>query len=313
MSQDITENPTKSVRTPVLEIAYEERGAPEDPPVVLVHGFPDDARSWDAVSGTLAAAGYRTLAPYLRGFGPTRFLDDDTPRSGQPAALAQDLIDFTDALDLEHFTLVGHDWGATAAQSVAALRPERVERLVSFLGYSISWDTGSGDPPSYSQLHALWYQFVLNTDLGAALLSADSRGLCRYLWEAWSPTWSFSDREFEAAAISFENPDFIEIVLHAYRYGSPFGPSEGVTGDPRYDGLEQKLSAGPPVPVPTILLQGSDDGLEPDGPGPSPSDRLFIGGLVRRVVQGIGHFPHRERPYVVAEAALGDPAGPTAR
>jgi pimeloyl-ACP methyl ester carboxylesterase len=213
---------TRSVRTPVLEIGYREQGAPDAPPVVLVHGFPDDAGSWDAVAGALAAAGRRTLAPYLRGFGPTRFLSDDTVRSGQPAALAQDLVEFADALGLDRFVLVGHDWGATAAQAVSALHPERVERLVSFLGYSISWDAAGG-PPSYAQLHALWYQFVLNSSLGEALLRSDRRGFCRYLWEAWSPTWRFPESEFEAAAASFDNPDFAEIVLHTYRYGSAIG------------------------------------------------------------------------------------------
>lgn len=305
MNQTKTENPTKSVRTPLLEIAYEERGAPEDPPVVLAHGFPDDARSWDAVSGTLAGAGYRTLAPYLRGFGPTRFLSDDTPRSGQPAALAQDLLEFADALGLERFVLVGHDWGATAAQSVAALHPERVERLVSFLGYSLTWDAEGGGPPSYAQLHALWYQFLLNSGLGEGILRADRRGFCRYLWETWSPTWRFPEEEFGAAAPSFDNPDFAEVVLHAYRYGSPFGLSgDEAPGDPRYAELEAWLSAGPPIDVPTVVLQGADDSLEAEGPKPSASDRLFTGGFARRVVEGAGHFPHREKPGAVVEAVL---------
>jgi EmrB/QacA subfamily drug resistance transporter len=300
-------NHTRSVRTPVLEVAYEERGPRDGIPVVLVHGFPDDARSWDAVSGALGAAGHRTLAPHLRGFGPTRFLSDDTPRSGQPAALAQDLVEFADALGLERFVLVGHDWGATAAQAVAALHPGRVERLVSSLGYSLTWDTG-GEPPSYAQLHALWYQFVLNTPLGEWSLSADRRGFCRYLWEAWSPTWRFSEAEFEGAAPSWDNPDFVAVVLHAYRYGSPFGaPGDEVAGDPRYADTEARLSAGPPIAVPTIVLQGADDGLEPGGPGPSPTDRLFTGGFARRVVEGAGHFPHREKPDAVVEAVLTAP------
>ena len=157
------------------------------------------------------------------------------PHSGQPAALAQDLlVEFVDALGLDRFVLAGHDWGATAAQAFAALHPERVERLVSFLGYSVTWDVGGG-PPSYAQIHALWYQFLLNSGLGEGVLRADRRGFCRYLWEAWSPTWRFSEEEFEAAAPSFDNPDFTEVVLHAYRYGSPFGSSgDEVPGDSRY-------------------------------------------------------------------------------
>lgn len=305
MSQGITENITRSVRTSVLEVSYEKRGAPEDPPVVLAHGFPDDARSWDAVAQALAASGHRTLAPHLRGFGPTRFLGDDTPRSGQPAALAQDLVEFVDALGLDRFVLVGHDWGATAAQAVAALHPERVERLVSFLGYSVTWDAEGGGPPSYAQLHALWYQFLLNSGLGEDVLRADRRGFCRYLWEAWSPTWRFSEEEFGAAALSFDNPDFVEVVLHAYRYGSPFGTSgEELPGDPRYTELEARLSASPPIPVPTVVLQGADDALEAGGPAPSASDRLFTGGFARCIVEGAGHFPHREKPEAVVEAVL---------
>jgi len=255
---------TRSVRTPILEIGYVERGAPDAPPVVLVHGFPDGAGSWDAVAGALAAAGHRTLAPYLRGFGPTRFLSADTARSGQLAAFARDLVEFADALGLDRFVLVGHDWGATAAQAVAALHPERVERLVSFLGYSVTWDAAGG-PPSYAQLHALWYQFVLNSGLGEAILWADRRGFCRYLWETWSPTWRFSEGEFEAAAASFDNPDFAEIVLHAYRYGSPFGaPGNEVRGDSVYADWEERLASGPrPSPCPPSSCRAPTTGWRP--------------------------------------------------
>ena len=298
MSEDIKPNTITSVRTPVLEITYEEKGSPEAPPIVLLHGFPDDARSWDTVSEELASAGYRTLAPYLRGFGPTRFLSDDVPRSGQLAALAQDVLEFTDALGLEEFVLVGHDWGARAAQSVAALHPERVQRLVSFTDYEISWDE-EGFPP-YEVLHALWYQWVLMSEMGPPLLQYDRRGFCRYLWKAWSPTWDFSDEEFQRTAASFDNPDFVDVVLSGYRHGR----HEEAPGDPRYEELEQKLAEGPDITVPTTLLLGSDDGILQPFPGDERWREHFTGEASKRLVEGVGHFPHRERPDAVVEAVL---------
>lgn len=288
--------PTRHIRTSVLEIAYEERGASDGFPVVLLHGFPDDVRAWDAVVAPLVAAGRRTLAPYLRGCGPTRFLRDDTPRVGQLAACAHDVVEFADGLGLARFTLVGHDWGALAAQAVAALHPARVARLVTFSGYAISYEAATAGPPSYAQLHALWYQWLFNLDFGPAILEADRRGFCRYLWETWSPTWHFSDEDFAATAPSFDNPDFVEVIAHGYRRNAP--------GDPRYAALEARLAAAPPIAVPTVVLQGADDGVElVDADAPS-QERFFTGGYTRRIIPGVGHFPHRERPDIVVEAVL---------
>ena len=290
----------RHIQTPVLDIAYREQGAPGAPPVVLLHGFPDDARSWDAVAGALSSAGYRTLAPYLRGFGPTRFLSDATPRVGQLAALARDVLDFADALGLDRFTLVGHDWGARAAQAVAATRPERVERLISLSGYAITWDgEAQAGPPSYPQLHALWYQYVLNADLGPALLGADRPGFCRYLWEVWSPTWRIPAGVFEATAPSFDNPDFVDIVIHVYRH-----PREDAPDDPQYAALEARLGAGPAIAVPTVVLLGADDALELPGTASPGEDRHFTGAYARHLIPRVGHFPHRERPDVEAQAVL---------
>lgn len=283
----------KLVQTPVLDIAYEEQGPPDGDPVVLLHGFPDDASSWDAVASGLAGTGYRTLAPYLRGFGPTRFRRVETPRSGQLAALAQDVIDFADALALERTIVVGQDWGARAAQAVAILCPERVKRLVSLGGYQISWATAG--PPSYPQLHALWYQHLLNTPFGPAVLEADRHGFCRYLWRVWSPTWGDAEATFAATAPSFDNPDFVDVVVSGYRPAPPEG---------EHAETEARLAAGPPIAVPTVVLQGADDGVDLAESASSADDRHFTGGYARRLLDGVGHFPHRERPAAVVGAIL---------
>ena len=285
-------------QTSVLNLAYEAHGPPDGPPVLLLHGFPDDARGWEAVADGLARAGRRVVAPYLRGFGPTCFLGATTPRSGQLAALAADALELADALGLGRFTLVGHDWGARAAQAVAALYPDRVERLVSFTDYEIAWNDEAFPP--YPALHALWYQWVLLSDLGPALLKADRRGFCRYLWGAWSPTWNFSDAAFEDAARSFDNPDFARIVLSAYRHGR----REDATEDPRYAELEARLAAGPEITVPTALLIGADDGVLRPHPEDERWRSHFTGPATRHLLGGVGHFPHRERPQAVIAAVL---------
>jgi len=287
----------KRQSTSVLDVAYLSWGPPSGPPTLLLHGFPDDARSWERVAEGLAGNGRRVIAPYLRGFGPTRFRGDRTPRSGQLAALVTDVLEFADALGLERFVLVGHDWGARAAQGLAALYPERVERLVSFTDYEVAW--GEGFPP-YEALHALWYQWVLLSDLGPALLHADRRGFCRYLWRVWSPTWDFDDETFGETAASFDNPDFVEVVLSAYRHGR----HPGATHDPRYDGLEARLAAGPEITVPTVLLIGADDGIVQPHPGDERWRAHFTGEARRHLLKGVGHFPHRERPQAVIEAVL---------
>ena len=286
---------TKTVTTSQLDLAYYEQGE-GDRAVILLHGFPDEAGGWQRVSEGLAAQGFHTYAPYLRGFGPTRFLED-APRSGQLAALVTDVLEFADALGLERFTLVGHDWGARAAQGVAALHPRRVKHLVSFTDYEVAW-SNDGFPP-FSVLHALWYQWVLLSEMGPPLLYADRRGFCRYLWQVWSPTWDFGEEVFERAATAFDNPDFAEVVLSGYRYGRV----EGV-GDPKLETLERQLTAGPAITVPTTLLIGADDGIVQ----PTAEDRRwkqrFTGEASRHLLEGVGHFPHREAPEEVVKVVL---------
>ena len=285
----------KTVDTSTLELAYYEWGA-GDRSVLLLHGFPEDAASWDKVGERLAAQGYHAYAPYLRGFGPTRFLDADTLRSGQLAALTNDVLEFADALGLDTFTLVGHDWGARAAQAVSALYPERVEHLVSFTDYELAWDE-AGFPP-HEVLHALWYQWVLLSEMGEPLLRGDAKGFCKYLWKVWSPTWAGSQKAFETAASSFDNPDFVEVVLSAYRYGR----APDAVSDPELDKLEQKLAEGPNITVPTTLLIGKDDGIVRSWKGDERWRARFTGKASRQLLEGVGHFPQREHPEAVIRA-----------
>ena len=286
----------KTVRTPTLEIAYEESGPAEGPPVVLLHGFPDDVRAYDGVAPPLAAAGWRVLVPYLRGYGPTRFLDPRTPRSGQQAALGRDLLDFLDALGLERAALAGYDWGGRAACIVAALWPERVAALVSIGGYNIQNIARSGEPAPPDREHRLWYQWYFHTERGRAGLAANRRPLCRLLWELWSPNWRFDDATYERTAVSFDNPDFVEVVIQSYRHRFGLAP-----GDPSLEAIEDRLAAQPPITVPTIVLHGACDGVSL----PQSSEahaRFFTGPYQRRVVPVAGHFLPQEAPAAVVEA-----------
>ena len=286
----------KTVRTPTLEIAYEESGPAAGPPVVLLHGFPDDVRAYDGVARPLAAAGWRVLVPYLRGYGPTRFLDARTPRSGQQAALGRDLLDFLDTLGLERAALAGYDWGGRAACIVAALWPDRVTCLVSIGGYNIQSIARSGEPAMPDREHRLWYQWYFHGERGRAGLAANRRPLCRLLWELWSPNWRFDEATFELTAVSFDNPDFVEVVIQSYRHRFGLAP-----GDSSLDAIERRLAAQPPITVPTIVLHGACDGVSP----PQSSEghaRFFTGPYQRRVVPVAGHFLPQEAPAEVVEA-----------
>src|SRR5215471_10951348 len=217
----------KRVRTGTLEIAYEDSGPEAGFPVLLMHGFPYDPRCYDEVVPPLVAAGYRAIVPYLRGYGATRFLSASTPRSGQQAALGQDLIELMDALDLPRAALIGFDWGGRGACIVAALWPERVRCLVSANGYNIQDIAGSVRPAPPEQEHRLWYQYYFHTERGRAGLTANRRELCKLLWQLWSPNWKFDDATFERSAQSFDNPDFVDVVIHSYRHRYGY-----VAGDP---------------------------------------------------------------------------------
>jgi pimeloyl-ACP methyl ester carboxylesterase len=286
----------KTVRTPTLEIAYEESGPPDGPPVVLLHGFPDDIRAYDGVTPPLGAAAWRVLVPYLRGYGPTRFLDPRTPRSGQQAALGRDLKEFLDALGLKRASLAGYDWGGRAACIVAALWPERVAALVSIGGYNIQNIARSGEPAPPDREYRLSYQWYFHTERGRVGLAANRRPLCRLLWELWSPNWRFDDATYERTAASFDNPDFVEVVIQSYRHRYGLAP-----GDPSLQPIEDRLAAQPPITVPTIVLHGACDGVSL----PQSSEahaRFFTGPYQRHVVPVAGHFLPQEAPAAVVDA-----------
>ena len=288
----------KRVRTSVLEISYEESGPAEGTAVLLMHGFPYDPRTYDHVLPSLVHAGCRVIVPYLRGYGPTRFLASHTPRSGQQAALGNDLRELMDALALERVVLAGYDWGGRAACIVAALWPERVWGLVSANGYNIQDIAGSAKPAPAEQEHRLWYQYYFHTERGRTGLTANRRELCRFIWRLWSPNWRFDDATYDRTAVSFDNPDFVDVVIHSYRHR--FGYADG---DPKLEAIERRLAAKPKISVPTIVLHGDGSGLSP----PETSLRhaaFFTGPYERRVIQTAGHNVPQEAPKAVADAVL---------
>ena len=294
--------PTSSfVDTPALRLAYEESGPPTGFPILLLHGFPDDARAYDAVVPPLVDAGYRVLVPFLRGFGPTRFRDASAPRMAQQAAIGQDVTDLADALKLTRFAVAGYDWGGRAAAIAAALHPDRVRATVLIGGYTIQNSTVPSLPESPDAEHRFWYQWYFNTERGRAGLAAHRRAFCRLLWRLWSPTWRFSDDEYDRTAASFDNPDFVDVVIHSYRHRHANAP-----GEPRFADLEARLATRPPIHAPSITLYGADDGIRPPPVGElSPAERSAFTRLIdRKVIAGVGHFMPRERPDVVSAALL---------
>jgi pimeloyl-ACP methyl ester carboxylesterase len=287
----------KSVRAGMLEVAYREAGPPDGPPAVLLHGFPYDGHAYDVVAGRLADAGVRCLIPYLRGYGPTRFLDPATPRSGEQAALGADLLAFLDVLGIDRAVLAGYDWGGRAACVVSALWPERSRGLVSCgVGYNIQNIPASGRPVAPEAEHRLWYQYYLHGERGRAGLAADRAAFCRLLWQLWSPSWSFDAETFAQTALSFDNPDFVDVVVHSYRHR--FGL---VPGDPALVQIEARLAAQPEIAVPSIVLLGADDGVGPP-PAADTDARHFTGPYRREIVAGVGHNFPQEAPDAFAAA-----------
>lgn len=288
----------KTITAGVLEIAYIELGPPEGEPVILLHGFPYDIHSYDEVAPLLAAAGRRCLIPYLRGYGPTRFLDPQTLRSGQQAAVGADLLAFLDALNIERAVLAGYDWGGRAACIVAALWPERVIGLVSCGGYSIQHIAEEHRPAAPEAEYLLWYQYYLHGDRGYQGLAQNRTAFCRLLWQLWSPTWDFSAQTYSATAQAFDNEDFVDVVTHSYRHR--FGL---VAGDPRYEAIEHQLAAQPEITVPAVVIQGGADGVAP-APETDPFASRFTGPYQRLIISGAGHNLPQEAPRPFAAAIL---------
>lgn len=290
--------PLLHIRTSMLDVAYEAHGPVDGEPVILLHGFPYDPRGYDDIAPALAERGCRVLVPYLRGYGPTRFINAQVMRSGQQAALAKDLLDFMDALSIPRATLAGYDWGGRAACIVAALWPERVRGLVSGDGYNIQNIAKSLEPRPPETEHRLWYQFYFHTQRGVDGLTANRRAFCQLLWSLWSPSWAAGPSLYGQSAPSFDNPDFVDVVIHSYRHRFMYAP-----GDPALASIEQALALQPTITVPTISLCGADDGV---GPPPLEDDdaQHFSGVYRRQVLPGVGHNIPQEAPQATLAALL---------
>jgi pimeloyl-ACP methyl ester carboxylesterase len=286
------------IKTPVLDVAYEASGPAGGLPVLLLHGFPYDIRVFDAVVTIVNAVGFRTIVPYLRGYGGTAFLSADTLRSGEQAALGQDLKELLDALGIEKAVLGGYDWGGRAACVVSALWPERVAGLVSCGGYNIQDIPNSHKPADPEQEARLWYQYYFHTERGRNGLMQQRRELSRLLWKMWSPSWAFDDATFDRSAASFDNEDFVDVVIHSYRHRTGF-----VAGDPRYATIEARLAAQPDIDVPAIALHGAADGVTPVRSSEGHA-RKFTAQYQRRVLENVGHNPPQEAPQAFADAIL---------
>jgi pimeloyl-ACP methyl ester carboxylesterase len=290
--------PLRRVDAGVLDVAYFEAGPADGTPVLLMHGFPYDIHAYAEVAPLLATQGCRAIVPYLRGFGATRFRSDATPRSGEQAALGADLLALMDALGLQRAVLAGYDWGGRAACVVAALWPQRCAGLVSYNGYNIQHIAHAMRPLAPDAERRLWYQYYFHSERGRAGLAANRRALCRLLWQTWSPSWAFDEATFERSAAAFDNPDFVDVVIHSYRHR--FGL---VGGDPACAALEQRLALQPPIPVPSITFDGTDDGVRP--PADAAQDARHFSGLrSHRVVPGVGHNMPQEAPRQFADAVL---------
>jgi pimeloyl-ACP methyl ester carboxylesterase len=288
--------PVRHVRTAVLDVAFEDYGPTDGSPVILLHGFPYDPRCFDEVAPPLAAAGCRVITPYLRGYGPTRFVSPATMRSGQQAAIGQDVVELMNALSIDTAVLMGSDWGGRAACIAAALWPERITGLVTALGYLIQNIPAASAPASPDAEARLWYQYYFHGPRGREALARNRNELCKYLWQLWSPSWTFTDEIYQATAASFDNPDFVDVVIHSYKHR--FGYAGG---DAAYAGIETALIGQPLITVPTIALAGAADGVHP---GAATDADKFTGPYQHRILPNIGHNIPQEAPGETIRAVL---------
>ena len=288
----------RRVEAGVLDVAYYEAGPADGPVVMLLHGFPYDIHAYVDVAPQLAAQGCRVIAPYLRGYGPTRFRDKATPRSGEQAALGADLIALIDALGIQRAVFAGYDWGGRAACVGAALWPERCAGLVSLNSYNIQDIARARVPASAEREVPLWYQYYFQIERGRAGLAANRREIAKILWQQWSPNWAFDDATFERSAAAFDNPDYVDVVIHSYRHRYALAE-----GDPQYAGLERRLAAQPAISVPTITLDGAGDGVFPANDGTATAAK-FTGPRSHRVIPRAGHNLPQEEPEAFAAAVM---------
>jgi pimeloyl-ACP methyl ester carboxylesterase len=290
--------PLRQVDAGVLDIAYYEAGPAGGPAVMLLHGFPYDIHSYVDVAPILAAEGCRVIVPYLRGYGPTRFRDPATPRSGEQAAVGADLMALMDALSIERAVFAGYDWGGRAACIGAALWPERCIGLVSVNSYLIQNIAKAMVPAKPEREVALWYQYYFQLDRGRAGLAANRREIAKLLWKQWSPNWPFDEATFERSAAAHDNPDYVDVVIHSYRHR--FGLAEG---DTHYADIQRRLAALPAITVPAITLDGAGDGVAPATDG-SASAARFTGSRIHRVISRAGHNLPQEEPEAFAAAVM---------
>jgi pimeloyl-ACP methyl ester carboxylesterase len=290
--------PLRHVEAGVLNIAYYEEGPADGPVVMLLHGFPYDIHSYVDVAPMLAAQGCRAIVPYLRGYGPTRFRNSATPRSGEQAAVGADLIELMDALSVQRAVFAGYDWGGRAACIGAALWPERCAGLVSVNGYLIQDIAKAMVPAKPAREVPLWYQYYFQLERGQAGLAVYRREIARILWQQWSPHWQFDDASFERTAAAHDNPDYVDVVIHSYRHR--FGLADG---DPHYAELQRRLAALPAIMVPAITLDGAADGVVPATDG-TASAAKFTGRRIHRVIPHAGHNLPQEEPEAFAGAVM---------
>jgi pimeloyl-ACP methyl ester carboxylesterase len=290
--------PMQQVEAGPLNVGYAEAGPAGGPAVLLLHGWPYDIYSYADVTPALASAGYRVIVPFLRGYGTTRFLSNDTIRNGQQAALAVDVIALMDALDIDRAILAGFDWGGRSADVVAALWPDRCKALVSVSGYLIGSQAAGTAPLPPAAERAWWYQFYFATERGQAGYDRYRGEFSKLIWQLASPKWAFDDATFDRSAAAFDNPDHVAIVIHNYRWRISLAE-----GEPQYDDLEARLAAAPAIAVPTITLEGDANGAP--HPDASAYASKFSGKYEHRVVEGgIGHNLPQEAPQAFAQAIV---------
>jgi pimeloyl-ACP methyl ester carboxylesterase len=287
----------KQIDAGALNVGYAEAGPADGPVVILLHGWPYDIHSYVDVAPLLASSGYRAIVPYLRGYGTTRFRSSDTARNGQQSVIAVDLIALMDALKIDKAVVAGCDWGARTANIVAALWPERCKAMVSVSGYLIGSQEANRIPlPPKAELQ-WWYQYYFATERGQAGYAKYRHDFNKLIWQLASPKWNFDDATYERSAAAFDNPDHVAIVIHNYRWRLGLAK-----GEPKYDDLEKRLAAGPPITVPTITLEGDANGAP--HPEPSAYAKKFTGRYAHRLIKGAGHNLPQEAPQAFAEAVV---------